>query len=562
MSDLLNFKWYAPRVLKIQTKSNGMQPFKLRKIQLKYLDHLKNDFPDGIIRSICLKARQVGQSTLIAGINTHNTITRYNHNGIVMADKYDRSQAVFGIYKRLITNIPDRLKPMIAKFNDHEIIFDNPNSFQRTTKPGLGSSLIAETGMDQDAGKSASRQWAHLSEYAFYQFSSEIDQSVQNSIPLAKGTMIVKESTANGMGSTGESFYNQWVAAERGEYLYKPFFVAWYDVEDYRMNVPRGFILDKEEIDLIKRCPDITNENLAWRRYKISEIMTSADSYLTPSELFKQDFPSFPEEAFLSSGNPVFDIEKINRDILKLKANPPPLITVKHTKKYISMYAKSLKVYVTPKAGEKYFIGADVAMGLQGGDYSHAKIIDSNMREVANFHAHLDPDHFGRVLVELAMTYNKALITPEKNAMGHTTLNAIKEMGYLRIYTSAIQDEIEENKLTHKLGWTTTAKSKQVMLNALIASYRDGEIEIRDIDTLREMLGVTRESNGDVVLNSKDRIVATCLAIMGTTQGYESATVYSPDKPKKLIFETMDKSREEIAKLDKKKKSVFSLEDY
>lgn len=40
----LDFKWFAPNLLKIQTKIDGLRPFNLRKIQIKYLDHLKNDF--------------------------------------------------------------------------------------------------------------------------------------------------------------------------------------------------------------------------------------------------------------------------------------------------------------------------------------------------------------------------------------------------------------------------------------------------------------------------------------------------------------------------------------
>lgn len=547
MSNVLDFEWYAPRCLKIATKSNGIQPFRLREIQRRYIHHLKNDFPDGIVRSIVLKGRQAGWSTLVAGINTHSTVTRSNNSGIVMADKYDRSQAIFSLYKRFVANLPPRLRPMVAKLNDHEVIFDNPDVFKRAIHPGLGSGFMAETGMDKDAGKSASRQWAHLSEYAFYQFSTEIDSSVQNSIPLARGTSIIKESTANGLGGVGESFYNQWTAAVRGDYLYKPFFVAWFMVDDYKMQIPMGFRRTKEEIDLVLRCPEITDENLVWRRYKISEIMTSADSFYSPLEIYQQEFPSFPEEAFLSSGNPVFDVSKLNKEILALKASPPPVPQVRFTKKYITQYSKMIKVYETPVLGHKYFIGADVSSGVPGGDFSHAKIINQDEVEVAHFHGHIDPDHFGRLLVEFAMIYNKALLIPEKNNMGHTTLNAIKEEGYLRIYTTSVQDELEDEKLTSKLGWVTTAKSKQVMLNKLISSHRDGEIKIRDIDTLREMLGIVREANGDVILNSKDRTVATCLALMGTTQGFEKAIIYNPEgKKDRLIFETKDKTREKI----------------
>lgn len=548
MFDIHDFSQYSSVALKIQTKSQGLQPFILRKAQLRYFHHLKTDFPDGIIRSINLKPRQAGWSTGISGWNFHGMSTRFSYNGLVMADKLTRTTAVHSIYTRFLSHLPGPLRPMIAKLNESEILFDNPDPNKRKDRPGLSSGLITETAQDPNAGKSASRQWAHLSEYAFYPYAAEIDTSVQNSIGLHRGTAIFKESTANGMGGDGESFYEQWMAAERGDYEYKPFFVAWYEIEDYALEVPRGFILTPEEVELVKRCPEITNANLAWRRRKIRETRTDSDSGLTPEELFKQDFPSFPEEAFLSTGRPVFDMDKLKNQTNRLRSTPPEIKPIKHTRPYLSMYPKLLTVFEVPKEGRRYFIGADVAEGIEGGDASHAKILDDNHVEVAFFHGHLDPDHFGKVLVELAKIYNKALIIPEMNNMGSTTIQAIKEEDYLRVYMREVHDEIEDNKETLKMGWRTTRANKQLMLNGLIAEFRDSDIHIRDIDTLREMIRVVRGENGDVDLNGKDRVVATCLALIGASQTFEPAKIYDPFKKEKVLFETKDLFREKILK--------------
>ncbi len=548
MFDISNFHHYAPSALKIQSKSSGLVPFNLRKIQLRYLEHLKNDFPDGIIRSICLKPRQAGWSTIIAGLNTHRIATNYSSKGIVMADKFDRTMAVHSIYTTMIDNLPAPLKPMIAKRNESEVLFDNPDPLKRERFPGLASGFITETALDENAGKSSSRQWAHLSEYAFYKFAMELDQSVQNSIPLVRGTAIFKESTASGVSGTGESFYAQWMAAERGDYIYRPFFIAWYEIEDYAMEVPRGFILTKEEIELVKRCPLITNANLVWRRMKMREIHTDSDSGLSPEELFCQDFPSWPEQAFLSTGRPIFDMTQLKNDIADLRANPPEIASIKIAQPNLSMYPDLLTIFKVPVKGKKYVIGADIAEGLEQGDSSSAKILDEDLNEVGLFHGKIDPDRFGRVLVELAKIYNNALLVPEINNMGFSTLEAIKQMGYLRVYMRSVQDEIEESKETAKLGWRTTSSNKQKMLNGLIAAYRDGEIKIIDINLLREMTMLTREENGNVSLNSRDRVVAACLALEGMKQTYEPATVFDPNKKERIIFEKQDRSRDQIAK--------------
>lgn len=547
MSELLSFNWYAPHILKIQTKISGLQPFKLRKYQVKYIKHLKEDFPTGVVRSIVLKPRQAGFSTLVAGINVHRMATEFSYRGIFLADKFARTREVHSIYSTFVNNIPKEIRPMIAKNNSDEILFDNPDMAARVKTPGLGSGFKSETAQDENAGRSGTRKWAHLTEYAFYPYALAVDEGVQNSVPLANGTMIVKETTAFGVSGTGEAFYEQWNAAQRGDSIYKPFFVAWFEIDDYALPVPRGFILTKAEIELIKRCPGVTNENLVWRRLKLKEYAVGTESIFTPEERFCQDFPSYPEEAFLSTGRPVFDLNRLKAHINNLHANPPEIKNVRLSKEYLSMYPQFLKVYKVPENGRKYVIGADVAEGVETGDFSNGLVMDAEtLEEVAVFHGHLDPDHFGNVLVDLAQVYKDALIVPEINNMGHTTLQAIKDRGYLKVYMRAVYDELEESKETLKMGWRTTRANKQTMLSKLVSMYRDSEIRINSIELLKEMMNLNRESDGDVELTGKDRVVGACLACIGLTQIYEAASVTVPNKKVKVHFETKDLYREKI----------------
>jgi hypothetical protein len=547
MSNILDFTWYAPRVLKIQTKTQGLRPFRLRSYQLKYIKHLENDFPNRIVRSIVLKPRQAGFSTLVAGRNVHRMATEFNYRGIFLADKYARTNEVHSIYSTFVNNIPHEIRPMVAKNNSDEILFDNPSLEERVSRPGLGSGFKSETAQDPNAGRSGTRKWAHLTEYAFYPYALEVDEGVQNSVPLAANTFICKESTAYGLSGVGEAFYSQWQAAVAGDSIYRPFFVAWFEIDDYALPVPRGFILTKSEIELVKRCPAITNENLVWRRLKLKEYAAGSESIFTPEERFCQDFPSYPEEAFLSTGRPVFNLDQLKVDIKNLRENPPELLNVRLSKQYLSMYPQFLKVYKAPVKGRKYVIGADVAEGVETGDFSNAPVLDvETLEEVAVFHGHLDPDHFGSVLVDLAEVYNNALINPEINNMGHTTLEAIKRRGYLKVFMRAVYDELEASKETLKMGWRTTRANKQSMLARLVARYRDRETIIRSVETLKEMMNLNRESDGDVELTGKDRVVGYCLALMAMDQIYEAAKVVVPGRPVKVHFETKDLYREKL----------------
>jgi hypothetical protein len=190
--NIFDFDWYSSNLLKISTKIDGIQPFKLRDYQLKYLNHIKNDFNGGIVRSVVLKPRQAGFSTLVAGINSHRMLTESNYKGILLADKHGRTAEVHSIYKHFVNHVPSKIKPMMAKNNSEEILFDNPNEDERIDKPGFNSGFKSETANDANAGRSGTRKWAHLTEHAFYRFAEEIDEGIQNSIPLARGTYVVK----------------------------------------------------------------------------------------------------------------------------------------------------------------------------------------------------------------------------------------------------------------------------------------------------------------------------------------------------------------------------------
>jgi len=56
--------------------------------------------------------------------------------------------------------------------------------------------------------------------------------------------------------------------------------------------------------------------------------------------------------------------------------------------------------------------------------------------------------------------------------------------------------------------------------NEFITKLRDGDTNIRDIRLVEEMSLVSREENGTVNLNGRDRVVAACLAHMGRKQSF------------------------------------------
>jgi hypothetical protein len=157
-----------------------------------------------------------------------------------------------------------------------------------------------------------------------------------------------------------------------------------------------------------------------WRRRKIAN---------RGRDLFKQEYPATPDEAFLASGRPVFEPQLI-APLLENAPTPLKRMTVEQThdaklKKLVDKVVEhsvgELHVYKEHDPAQVYTIGADVAMGVRGGDYSCAQILDGDKEQVATWHGHIHPDEFARVLAALGTYYNLALVAPERNNHGLLT---------------------------------------------------------------------------------------------------------------------------------------------
>lgn len=234
-----------------------------------------------------------------------------------------------------------------------------------------------------------------------------------------------------------------------------------------------------------------------------------------------------PLEAFISSGRPVFKTDKLHSLIGKCK----------EVERY-SISGGTLKldpngpIYIKEKPMDKmgYAIGADVAEGLKEGDDSAFTVLSKEYKQVAWYAGKVDPDKFGAMLVAVAKHFNGAVLAPEQNNHGHATLAAIKNLNYNKVFKREVLEELGSD-IQVKVGWLTNAKTKMLMMDELVAAFRDDSLEINDPTTLREMIGVAIEDDGNIELNGKDRTVALAIAIQAVKQAVgEVRGAYVPGK--------------------------------
>ena len=462
---LLDFPFYANSALKIRTKAGEIAPLKLNPAQ-QILDEAvqKQLKSEGKIRIIILKARQQGLSTYTGGYLYFSVSQQKARKAMVITHHADSTRALFDLTKRYHEHCPDILKPHTKYSSRRELSFDV-----------LDSSYVVATAGGDSVGRGETLTHVHASELAFWPKSSAQDiwNGLAQAVPNTAGTTVFIESTANGVTGT---YHDLWKGAVEGTNGFIPVFIPWYVDPTYIEDVPLNFEQTPEEQELAEKY-DLSDAQLMFRRRKIAQ---------NGIDLFKQEYPSEPEEAFLTTGRPVFNPEQLQNKLNETRDVEDRLAL--EGDEFLANIRGELTTYMKHDGGMQYVIGADVAMGVRNGDWSVAQVLDSKKRQVATWRGQVHPDYFATVLKALGEYYNEALIIVESNSHGILTCTRLgKDFAYPNFYTEVQVDKLTDRE-TVKLGFTTTSKTKPLIIDQLRASIREEEIELNDKTTIREMM--------------------------------------------------------------------------
>jgi hypothetical protein len=492
-----DFLYYSPRALKIYNKQGKLVPFDLNHPQIFTHNILEKRLrTKGFIRARILKPRKMGISTMIEGRFYWKVSQRTGMCAMIMTEADTSRDKLFRMVKTYHDNMPLELKPGTKASNEKALVFDDDKG------EGLNSRYDVKT-CDSKGGKGIDTHYNHWSEAAYFSQSaldnlSGLLESIPSSYPEIMGTEVIEETTAN--GASGH-FYDGWklteetiVAGHDPEYI--NIFFPWTFDKGYAIPVTdeqRSHILDtlcdEEKWLLMFINPDgspVTIENLAWRRWKIQNII--APIGFTKEDYFKQWYPMTPDEAFIYSGKSIFGTSDLNAAKMEC-FSPAHLGDFNYYGKFVPHDRGEVKVWQRPRINERYVIGADVAEGLQSEDrdYSCADVIRcSTGQQVAHIHCKKDPDLFGEALFRLGLYYNKALLGVEANNHGLTTITTLKKKNYPRQYQREMIDANASGRKQKKAGWLTTSKSKYKIIDQLVGIVRDHDTGIVNHDTIKE----------------------------------------------------------------------------
>ena len=484
----------------IVDKKKSTVPFFFNEVQQDFihrLEHRRTGVPFFV-----LKGRQQGFTTLITAIQLAYAIVRKNFSGFTVANTQENTDSIFNDKARAVyTRLPASLKPHEKYNNRKEYYFDTLNSSWRVATAS------------KELGRSKTLEFCHFSEIGFYECAmSDLQKSIGEA--LTRDAIVVYETTANGYneakdlwdsGICENLFYEWWRTAE-------------YAIEDTSVldDLQDGWIIDRVAW---LRAKGITEPQVAW-------YVTKYNSYLEKDSI-KQEYPCFPEEAFIASGDCEFGNELVTSRIEACREKKPinrgyfdykTRITEEdeieiYDIEWMEDERGEISIYEAPIQDDKkgkmpYAIGGDTAG--EGSDFFTAHVINNMTGEIVAVYKKQNTadDLYADQIYCLGMYYNQAIVGIEVN-FSYQPTSRLHRAGYPHLYVREHIDSLT-NRVDKRYGFKTTALTRPVIIAELKRKFRESNGTIVcDIPTLNEMLTFVKNQKGkpEAIVGKHDDLV-------------------------------------------------------
>ena len=487
---------YIENLVYIKDKAGNKVKLKLNYAQQKVEQAIKKqEAQNKPVRIIVLKSRQQGISTYIDSLGFKRTITDKNRHFAIVTQETSATNNLLERLKYAKDNLPSALKPIEKKSNAKEIVWENSEDMNNS----LSSRISCYTAGGKEIGRSETIQFLHLSELAFWQdtFAKDNYTAITQTVANAPNTAIIIESTANGFNLFRDLWY--------GDNDYEKVFIGWNEDPSYSIQCDQLPNKTDEEIELQKTY-NLTDSQLLWRRWCIKNNCGG------DINKFKQEYPINPDEAFISTGTPVFNnevvIKRLN-ELRKLQEINSPIKGYFHIEyndnftrdkilldklKFIEDKKGLITIFEKPYSQNYYVLGGDTAG--EGADFYAGSMIENYTgKRVATLHMDkLDPVTYVEQMYALGIYYNKALVAVEIN-FDRFPREELARLHYPHQYVRHNVDDFKKNTID-SFGWLTTKNTRQLIVSSEIEIVNNHIELFSSIPMLEQMLTFVRMENG------------------------------------------------------------------
>ncbi len=363
---------------------------------------------------IVLKARQLGSTTLIAAWCLWQAML-HQKRVLVVAQSHDAAENIFRIYTTYFENLPKFLQFPVGRDNVRELAFATGGYIKVTTA-------------QSESGRGGRYDIIHCTEVAFWKNLGRTSASL-----FRAASRVVLESTANGLNE----WHGMWTRIDDG---FTRRFLSWKD--DPRCVSNRKPKQIHPRIQEWKVEYGLSKKQVWWAQ-KTYEIDSNSDW-----NLFQQENPCSPEEAFVGSGTRFFPAAF-------------PGVTAPDDGGGLIRYAEPVKYH-------SYVMGVDPNHGTPNGDFAAFAILDVSDKEdvktAATFCGYPSTTEFSAMILSEARKYD-ALVVVESN-VGNHVIDFLIENGYAKQYRRTRHNKVE-NRWDQWFGCPLTAQSRPRLLARL-----------------------------------------------------------------------------------------------
>jgi hypothetical protein len=523
-------KWIEGLVM-IEDKRARVVPFELNQSQRNLeATILKMERSGNPVRVVILKVRQNGISTYNLALMLWLIATETNVKARVIADREELCETLLTRVKRMFQRLhktDGSLWRLPSEKSNRDMILLGEPFFSsitvvsaNTPNPGFGETNIC----------------VDMEETSKWPDASEKGKGVELALPEVPGSFAFDVSQPKGnTGYFADKFKRAWyrekgladpnasdedvektgsVDGLLGSGGWRPNFIPWFLHQEYRWTrigsnpktlpdqIQQGIekTLTEEERVLLKQkyllrgygYVSVDYDQLAWRRYYIAEKCNGK------IDSFHEQCPAFPEEAFLASGRPAFNVENIKRCISNWQRHPLRVARLYSGGVVEDDKNGELWIWKEPEFGRQYVIGVDTAAGVKGGDPCVMSVVDVMTRElVAEWYGWEPPHFFGEQICRLSDLYRADVaIETHPSQHGLAAYNAAESAGCRRLFVQQRIESRDEGWQVRK-GWAMSQQAKAVILDFVAQSLRDN-VAIPSQRLLQELL--------DAQLDDKEKI--------------------------------------------------------
>lgn len=544
-----DFPFWAFKCIKIKNKEGAEDlPFLLNGPQRKLIGEFEKMREEGRpIRIVLVKARQWGGSTATQIYMLWiQLMRRSGFNSLIIAHQNAGTDEVITMAKRALDQYPRHLlqgdgDPLPEK----EKVYSNAGlSRSAISVPRRNFRIKAGSAERPDACRGGDYALVHLTEVGLWKKTQgkkpeDIIRAATSGVLLHPETMIVMESTANGVGTF---FHREYEAAKRGTSLYRPVFVAWHEIDKY--SLPAADRRAMAERIVKHRNSDVSDDprfatgRYIWSLWEAGATLDAINWYeetragCENTDYMASEYPSDDVEAFVNSGAHVFNRKKALA--LKEKCLPPRYSGELEGRADCGERALEgitfepdpngrLKIWDMPSTDghgatgiqDRYLTVVDVGGRSMKADWSVIAVFDrirmlrgGGPAVAAQWRGHCDMDQLAWLAARIARWYGDALLVIESNTLetrdpdryvdgdqSAFILNQLRDC-YRNLYARRQSPEdIIEGK-PRKYGFHTNVSTKPMVISNLVRVVREGLYIERDTACVDEYLTYERRPNG------------------------------------------------------------------